>query len=105
MTKEQLLAATKLACRISSTALDDEISSLIDAAYYDLEISGVANKDGVIYEPLNSDALVITAVKTYVKLNLGDLLSDAEARRLTESYWMQKAKLKMRVHSNPGVES
>ena len=50
MTKEQLLAATKLACRISSTALDDEISSLIDAAYYDLEISGVANKDGVIYE-------------------------------------------------------
>lgn len=96
MTKAQILAACKLACRISSTALDTEFNDLIDAAYYDLEISGVADVNNQPYTPSTSDQLVVTAVKTYVKLHMGDLLDNAEANRLTESYWTQVAKLKTR---------
>lgn len=102
MTKQELLAACKLACRIGSTTLDDEINELIDSAYGDLEISGVADTTGTPYDPESSDQLVITAVKTYVKLHLGDLLDDPAAKRLEESYWYQKAQLKMRNHSDPG---
>ena len=102
MTKAELLAACKLACRIGSTTLDDEINDLIDAAYGDLEIGGVADTTGTPYDPESSDQLVITAVKTYVKLHLGDLLDDAAAKRLEESYWFQKAQLKMRNHSDAG---
>lgn len=102
MTKAELLAACKLACRIGSTTLDDEMNELIDAAYGDLEISGVADTTGTPYDPESSDQLVITAVKTYVKLHLGDLLDDATVKRLEESYWFQKAQLKMRNHSDAG---
>lgn len=103
MTKEQIITACKLACRTSSTKLEDEISDLIDAAFLDLEESGVANSSGVPYTPANSDQLVITAVKTYVKLNMGDLLDTAQAQRLEESYWSQKALLKMRNHSSSQI--
>lgn len=99
MTPTQLLAAVKLACRISSTTLDDEIQGLINAAFLDLEISGVADSSGNPYTTETADQLVVTAVKTFVKLNLGDLLPDADAKRLTDSYWTQKAQLKMRNHS------
>lgn len=102
MTHEQLLTACKLACRISSNTLDDEFTDLINAAYLDLEISGVADINGIPYDVENSDQLVITAIKTYVKLHLGDLLDDASAKRLEESYWFQKAQLKMRNHSDAG---
>lgn len=102
MTKAQLLAACKLSCRIASTALDDEFNELIDAAFLDLEISGVADINGIPYDVENADQLVITAIKTYVKLHLGDLLDEATAKRLEESYWFQVAKLKMRNHSDAG---
>lgn len=112
MTQAQLLTAVKLACRIYSTALDDEISDLITAAFYDLEISGIADTEGNPYTVDNADQLVVTAIKTYVKINLGDLLDEAAANRLTKGYWDQKAQLKMRVHSDstyvepdPGPES
>lgn len=100
MTQAQLLIAVKLACRIYSTALDDEISDLINAAFYDLEISGIADTEGNPYTVDSADQLVVTAIKTYVKINLGDLLDEAAANRLTKGYWDQKAQLKMRVHSN-----
>lgn len=100
MTKAQILAACKLACRISSTSLDSEFNDLIDAAFKDLEISGVADVSGQPYTPESSDQLVITAVKTYVKLHTGDLLDNTEAVRLSESYWQQVATLKMRNHSS-----
>ena len=103
MTKEQIITACKLACRTSSTKLEDEISDLIDAAFLDLEESGVADSSGVPYTPANSDQLVITAVKTYVKQNMGDLLDSAQAQRLEESYWSQKALLKMRKHSSSQI--
>ena len=103
MTKDQLVAACKLACRISSTSLDSEFNDLIDAAFKDLEISGVADINGQPYTVENSDQLVITAVKTYVKLHMGDLLDSTEAERLTKSYWLQVATLKMRTHSSSNI--
>lgn len=102
MTQAQLREACKLACRISSTTLDDEFDELIDAAFLDLEISGVADVTGTPYDLVTADNLVVTAIKTYVKLHLGDLLDDASVKRLEESYWFQKAQLKMRNHSDPG---
>lgn len=103
MTKDQIITACKLACRTSSTKLDDEFSDLIDAAFLDLEESGIADSSGVPYTPANSDQLVITAVKTYVKLNMGDLLDNNQALRLEQSYWSQKALLKMRNHSSSQI--
>ena len=100
MIKSQLLASCKLACRVSSTALDNELEELIDAAFLDLEISGIADVNGQPYTVTSADQLVITAVKTYVKLNLGDVLENTEAERLTRSYEMQKATLKMRNYSS-----
>lgn len=102
MTQAQLREACKLACRISSTSLDDEFDELIDAAFLDLEISGVADVTGTPYDLETADQLVVTAIKTYVKLHLGDLLDDSSAKRLEESYWYQKAQLKMRNHSDAG---
>ena len=100
MIKSQLLASCRLACRVSSNALDSELEELIDAAFLDLEISGVADVNGQPYTVTSADQLVITAVKTYVKLNLGDVLENTEAERLTRSYEMQKATLKMRNYSS-----
>ena len=100
MTPAQLLVSVKKACRIATDGLDTEIAELIKAAFYDLEISGVLDVAGQPYTAETADQLVITAVKTYVRLNLGDLLSDGESNRLSDSYWSQKAILKMRRHSS-----
>lgn len=100
MTKNAILAACKLACRVSGDFLDDEINDLIDSAFLDLEISGIANTEGVPYSADSADSLVLTAVKTYVKINLGDLLDVSEIEKLSRSYWDQKALLKMRRWSD-----
>ena len=104
MTYEALLTQVKIACRILSDSYDDELTDLINSAFYDLEISGVANTEGVPYVVETADNLVVTAVKTYVKLNFGDLLSDNQWDRLKASYDEQKAQLKMRNHSDAGIE-
>lgn len=103
MNKDQIITSCKLACRISSDTLNSEFSELIDAAYLDLEESGIADETGAPYAPANSDQLIITAVKTFVKLHMGDLLDNNEASRLEESYWSQKALLKMRNHSSSNL--
>lgn len=100
MTIQAIKESCKLACRISSNAIDDEILDIINSAFYDLEISGVSTAEGEPYSASNADQLVITAIKTYVKLHLGDLLSDNEANRLTMAYNDQKATLKMRNYSD-----
>ncbi len=104
MTYEALLTQVKIACRILSDSFDDELTDLINSAFYDLEISGVANTEGVPYVVETADNLVVTAVKTYVKLHFGDLLSDNQWDRLKASYDEQKAQLKMRNHSDAGIE-
>lgn len=100
MTQAQLLLACKLACRVSSDSLDAEFKELINAGFGDLEISGISDTEGNPYTAETSDQLVITAIKTYVKLHLGDLLDMTAYEKLSASYWEQKAQLKMRTHSD-----
>lgn len=77
-----MLTAVKLALRISTTAYDDEIQALINAAYADLGIAGIHDLD---YDPL-----VVQAVKTYVRMNFG---SPSDYDRLKRSYDEQKAQM------------
>lgn len=77
------LEKVKMALRISTDALDDELLDLIDAAAIDLGIAGVV-------VPASADAIVNRAVITYCKLHFG-LPEDAD--RLKRSYDEQKAQL------------
>lgn len=51
-----------LALRINEGELDDEVQSLIDACYLDLEISGI-NKSKIIED----DPLIVQACKCYCR--------------------------------------
>ena len=79
-----LLAAVKLAMRITNEAYDDEIERLIDAACADLGIAGVTATTAT------DDPILIQAIVTYCRLNFG---SPADYDRLKASYDEQKAQL------------
>lgn len=85
MASAATLAAVKMALRVSTTAFDNEISGLIDAALLDMGIAGVTNDD-------ETDALVLRAVVTYCRLNFGQ---PDDYNRLKASYDEQKAQLGM----------
>lgn len=70
---------------MNTTAFDEDILDLINAALMDLGIAGVTNTD-------ETDPLVIRAVETYCKLHFGE---PEEADRLKASYDEQKAQLSM----------
>lgn len=78
-----LLAAVKLALRISTTAFDSEITNLINAAQLDLGVAGVE-------VPSTMDSIVQLAVITYCKMNFGQ---PDDYDRLKRSYDEQKAQL------------
>lgn len=78
-----LLTATKLALRITTTAFDSEISDLLAAAQLDLGVAGVE-------VPAEMDALVSLACITYVKMHFGQ---PDDYERLKKSYDEQKAQL------------
>lgn len=78
-----MLEAVKLALRISTSAFDDEITSLIKAAEADLEVAGVTTVK-------EDDPLIIRAVTTYCKANFGE---PDQYDRLKASYDEQKAQL------------
>jgi hypothetical protein len=78
-----MLDKVKVALRISTDALDSELSDLISAAQQDLGIAGV-----IVPEEL--DAIVSQAIITYCKMSFG-LPEDAD--RLKRSYDEQKAQL------------
>lgn len=82
-----ILQAAKLALRITTTAFDDQLSDLIDAALLDLETAGVTNVDP-------NDALVRQAVVTYVRMHFGE---PDEWDRLKASYDEQKAQMSTRT--------
>ena len=82
-----ILQAAKLALRITTTAFDDQISDLIDAALLDLETAGVTKVDP-------NDALVRQAVVTYVRMHFGE---PDEWDRLKTSYDEQKAQMSTRT--------
>ena len=77
------LDKVKMALRISTTALDDELADLIKAAEQDLGVAGV-----VLPDTLNE--ICTTAIITYCKMRFG--LPDV-VEWLKKSYDEQKAQL------------
>ena len=80
---ETMLAAAKMALRITTTAFDSEITSLLNAALLDLGVAGVVIPDEI-------NALVQQACITYVRANFGQ---PDDYDRLKRSYDEQKAQL------------
>lgn len=85
MADATLIAAAKMARRITTTAYDTQIGSLLDAALLDMGVAGVV-------VPAELDALVQQAAITYFLMNFGD---PANYDRLKRSYDEQKAQLSM----------
>ena len=83
MTPETMLSAAKMALRITTTAFDSEITSLLNAALLDLGVAGVI-------VPAEANALVQQACITYVRANFGQ---PDDYDRLKRSYNEQKAQL------------
>lgn len=81
----EILAAVKLALRITTDAFDEELSDLIMAALMDLKLAGIHNEDVV-------DPLVKRAVITYCRLHFGE---PDDYDRLKKSYDEQKAQMGM----------
>lgn len=77
-----LLSLVKVALRIKTTAFDDELTSLIDAAVLDLGVAGV--------NPDELDDLVKRAICTFCKMSFG-LPEDYD--KLKMSYDEQKAQM------------
>lgn len=80
-----MLDKVKLALRITTTAFDSELTSLIAAAKLDLGIAGVE-------VPTTLDEIVELAIITYCKCNFGE---PDNYDRLKASYDEQKAQLSM----------
>lgn len=78
-----MLNKVKMALRITTTAYDDELMDLIEAAQLDLGIAGVV-------VPNQIDAIVSRAIITYCKMSFG-LPEDYD--KLKASYDEQKAQL------------
>lgn len=88
-----LLDKVKVACRVTSTAYDDELTDLIAAAFADLGIPDI--KEELLTET-DTDPLIQRAVITYCKLNFGFVqLEEHQYNRLKESYDEQKAQMLM----------
>ena len=73
-----LLDDVKSALRVSGTAYDTEISSLISAATQDLKVAGI----DIVY--FATDELVKRAITVYCKAHFG--YNNPEAPRFAESY-------------------
>ena len=87
-----MLDAVKLALRISTTAFDDELNQLIEAAKTDLGIAGVTVP---VTTESDLDQIIQRAIITYCKLNFGELDRVEMYDRLKASYDEQKAQLSM----------
>jgi len=85
MDAETMLAAARLALRITSEVFDSEIISLLNSALLDLGVAGVV-------VPAEFNNLVQTACITYTRMHFGN--PDATVYdRLKKSYDEQKAQL------------
>ena len=87
-----MLTAVKLALRITTTAFDDELNQLIEAAKTDLGIAGVTVP---VTTQSDLDQIIQRAIITYCKLNFGELDRVEMYDRLKSSYDEQKAQLSM----------
>lgn len=83
-----MLEKVKMSLRITGDDFDDEINDLIKSALLDIGITDVRSE----FLTETADNLILTAVKTYVKLHFGE---PDEYDRLKASYDEQKAQLLM----------
>ena len=103
-----MLNECRTALRITTTAYDGELCSLMDAGAHDLSIAGVRLPGTVAFQLVTStvgttttsyyqddstltDALVMRAIFTYTKMHFYESASDND--RVKESYDNQKAQL------------
>ena len=86
-----LLDDVKVACRVTSTAYNTELTDLIDAGLADLGITDINN---ALLVTTGIMPLIKRAVLTYCKMNFGQL-EDSVYDRLKASYDEQKAQLLM----------
>lgn len=82
-----MLEKVKNALRISASAYDSELISLIMAGAADLSIAGITVRGNALNL---TDPLLIRAIITYVRLNFG---TPDDYDRLKRSYDEQKAQL------------
>ena len=89
----------KKALRITATAYDGELCSLMDAGAMDLAIAGIELPGTVDFQMTNhgivdastlTDALCMRAIFTYVRMHFG---SPDDYDRLKEAYHTQKVQL------------
>lgn len=94
-----MLQETKKALRISTTAYDSELVSLIRAGYRDLQLAGIDISGSVDFsesggewtdESTLDDELVMRAIITYVRVHFG---SPPDYERVKASYDEQKAQM------------
>lgn len=94
-----MLQETKKALRISTTAYDSELVSLIRAGYRDLQLAGIDISGSVDFsesggewtdESTLDDELVMRAIITYVRVHFG---SPPDYDRVKASYDEQKVQL------------
>ncbi len=72
MSRNDTIAKVKTDLRISHSALDGDISDMIDACLRDLEVCGIP-------APSEDDPLVLNAIKLYVRTNYTSDTKDAAA--------------------------
>lgn len=86
-----LLDDVKVACRVTTTAFDNELSDLISAAFADI---GITDVDPNLLTSADTVPLIKRAVLTYCKMNFGTV-DDGVYDRLKDSYDEQKRQLMM----------
>lgn len=86
-----LLDDVKVACRVTTSAFNNELTDLIAAAFGDLGITDI-DPDQLVETSISP--LIKKAVLTYCKLNFGTI-EDGTYDRLKSSYDEQKSQLLM----------
>lgn len=86
-----LLDDVKVACRVTTTAFDNELTDLISAAFADI---GITDVDPNLLTSADTVPLIKRAVLTYCKMNFGTV-DDGVYDRLKDSYDEQKRQLMM----------
>ena len=79
--------SVRMALRVTTTAFDGQISTLVEAALADLGLAGV-DGDSVV----ETDPLTLQAIATYCRMNFG---SPDDYDRIKKSYDEQKAQMSM----------
>lgn len=88
-----LIDKVKVACRVTSTAFNEELTDLIDAAFSDMGITDIRSD---LLTETEIDPLVQRAVITYCKMNFGFAqLAEGQYELLKKSYDEQKAQMLM----------